>query len=133
MSDKTIDNLSEYILFSSIFFFMEYYWEKKSYDGRWRNPKKRLLSHTPLPMIRKKEWGPLNDEKVTLLFDEVEALRLKYIEGMYITEACRCMWISKSLFANIINKGLSKLISWVSYGKDIEIQGEIASFSEPVL
>ena len=115
---------------------MDYHISKKSYDGRWRNPKTRVIDRTPQPMFRKVQSNAPTNDKILLWYDEVEALKLKYIDGLHIVEAAECMKISKSLCATIINKALSKLVRWIVYGTHIEIQKDKVVddfFYEPVL
>lgn len=125
----------KYCLYNLILI-MKYIIKKKSYDGRGRNPKPRNIGYAPLLMIRKPNtlWG--SSEKVNLWYDEMEALRLKYLDGMHIVEAADLMGIGKSLFANIVNKALEKLIEWLIFWKTIQIaqwEDTEGGFHEPIL
>lgn len=115
---------------------MKYTVEKKSYDGRWRNPKPRNIGYAPLLMTWKPN-GLWSGEKVCLGYDEVEALRLKYLDWLHIVEGAEVMGIGKSLFANIVNKALEKVVEWLLFGKTIQIAQQVAeengAFHEPIL
>lgn len=115
---------------------MEYYKSKKSYDWRWRNPKRRLVSNTPLSTCRKPEWRSWSGDCVSIDIDEIDALKLKYLDGMHLIEACQIMWISKSLFGQIVNNGLYKLIEGIVWGKTIIIKQTHDlwnGFGEPII
>lgn len=114
---------------------MKYIIQKKSYDGRWRNPKPRNVWYTPLLTLRKPEGRIGSSDKISLWYDEVEALRLKYLDGLHIIEAAEIMGISKSLFGNIINRALWKLTEWLIFGKmiQVEYEGKEWGFHEPIL
>jgi predicted DNA-binding protein (UPF0251 family) len=114
---------------------MKYNVAKKSYDGRWRNPKPRIIWYTPLLTI----WRPIDKtistDKIRLGYDEIEAIRLKYLDGMHIIEAAELMGISKTLFANIVNRAVWKVAEGLIFGKILEIEGENPErdFKEPIL
>ncbi len=101
---------------------MKYLVRKKSYDGRWRNPKPRNIGYTPLLTI----WKPIDktngSDKIRIGFDELEALRLKYVDGLHIVEGASEMGISKSLFAKIVNQAVTKVAEWLVFGKILEIE-----------
>ena len=101
---------------------MKYHIRKKSYDGRWRNPKARNIGYTPLLTV----WRPTDrtngTDKVKIGFDELEAIRLKYVDGLHVTEWAHQMGISKSLFAKIVNQAVTKLAEWLVFGKILEIE-----------
>lgn len=104
---------------------MNYRTKKRSYDGRWRNPKPRVIWYTPLLTTRKPVDKTLSSDKVYLGYDEIEALRLKYIDGLHIVEAAELMGISKSLFAKIVNRAIGKVAEWLVFGKILEIEWDI--------
>lgn len=122
-------------LFFLLVIIMQYKKQKQSYDGRWRNPKVRQIGYTPLLTIWKPEGRTALADKISLWYDEIEALRLKFLDGMHIVEAAEMMWISKSLFANIINKALWKVAEGLVFGKIIQVEYEEkdGNFYEPIL
>lgn len=101
---------------------MKFLKEKISYSGRGRNPKPRNISTAPLLNIRKIEGDSDERERTYLDYDEVEALRLRFVDGLHLAEAADLMGISKSLMGNIVQKALRKLVEGLVVGKNIEIQ-----------
>ena len=110
------------IYFILFFIFMKFIKEKISYSGRGRNPKPRIISSTPLLNIRKIEGWSDSKDVINLDYDEVEALRLRFVDGLQLLEAASLMGISKSLIGNIVQKALRKLVEGLVVGKNIEIQ-----------
>ena len=123
MSD-TLYQIIFYLKFIFILFVtvMKFIKEKISYTGRGRNPKPRNISSAPLLNIRKIEGWSDHDDRISLDYDEVEALRLRFVDGLQLLEAADLMGISKSLMGNIVQKALRKLVEGLVVGKNIEIQ-----------
>lgn len=101
---------------------MKFIKEKISYSGRGRNPKPRIIGSAPLLNIRKIEGWSDSKDAINLDYDEVEALRLRFVDGLQLLEAASLMGISKSLMGNIVQKALRKLVEGLVEGKNIEIQ-----------
>ncbi len=83
---------------------------------RWRPKKLRTINYTPTLTIREPVNGTSDNVIVKLWHDELEALRLKNINGLGIIKWAEQMSISKSLFAKIYKDAVTKitnaLINW---------------------
>ena len=62
-------------------------------------------------------------EQVILSLDELEAVRLADLEGLYQEQAARRMEVSRQTFGNIVASGRRKLADCVVNGKLLRIQG----------
>lgn len=62
-------------------------------------------------------------EKITLKIEELEALRLKDIEGLNQEECAKNMEVSRQTFQNIIYNAHNKVAIALTQGKAIEISG----------
>jgi predicted DNA-binding protein (UPF0251 family) len=62
-------------------------------------------------------------EQVILSLDELEAVRLADLEGLYQEEAAGRMEVSRQTFGNIVASARSKLADCVVHGKLLRIQG----------
>jgi len=66
---------------------------------------------------------PLRDlEEVMLAADEVEAIRLANLEGMYQEEAAAAMGISRQTFGRIISSANKKIAEGLVKGKALRIE-----------
>lgn len=67
---------------------------------------------------------PLTElEEVGLRLDELEAVRLADLEGLYQEDAARRMDISRQTFGNIINSAHNKIADALLNGKALKIEG----------
>lgn len=67
---------------------------------------------------------PLTDlEEVNLALDELEAVRLADLEGMYQEDAARKMNISRQTFGNIVNSAHKKIADALLNAKALRIEG----------
>jgi uncharacterized protein len=64
-------------------------------------------------------------EEVCLTLDEIEAMRLADISGLYQEEAAQQMNISRQTFGNIINSAHKKVADALINGKALQIKGGI--------
>jgi predicted DNA-binding protein (UPF0251 family) len=64
-------------------------------------------------------------EEVNLTLDELEAVRLADLEGLYQEEAARKMDISRQTFGNIINSAHKKIADVLLHAKALKIEGGI--------
>ena len=64
-------------------------------------------------------------EQVTLTLDEVEALRLADLNGLYQDQAAREMGISRPTFARIIEAARRKVAEALIHGKALRLEGGI--------
>ena len=66
-------------------------------------------------------------EQVTLALDEVEALRLADLKGLYQEKAAEQMNVSRSTFARIVEKARRKVADALIHGKALRIETGSAS------
>lgn len=84
----------------------------------------RFVSGSPAVRHFKPQGIPLSDlEEVILTEDELEALRLADVEGLYHDEAARRMNVSRPTFGRIIARARRMLALAITQGKAICIQG----------
>jgi predicted DNA-binding protein (UPF0251 family) len=62
-------------------------------------------------------------EQVTLTLDEVEALRLADLNGLYQEQAAEQMKISRPTFARIIEQARRKVADALIHGKALRLEG----------
>ena len=62
-------------------------------------------------------------EEVNLTLDELEAVRLADLEGMYQEDAAKKMDISRQTFGNIVNSAHKKIADALLNGKALKIEG----------
>ncbi len=63
-----------------------------------------------------------NIDKVTLSYDELEAIRLADLEGMYQQDASQLMNVSRPTFSRIIERAHQKIAEALIHSKAIEIE-----------
>ncbi|MEI8062940.1 MAG: DUF134 domain-containing protein [Verrucomicrobiota bacterium] len=84
----------------------------------------RHVHHAPTAVYFKPAGVPACTlEQVTLKLDEVEALRLADLQGLYQTEAAAQMKISRATFARIIEAARRKVAEALIHGKALRIEG----------
>ena len=64
-------------------------------------------------------------EQVTLTLDEVEALRLADLEGLYQEQAAEKMKISRPTFSRIIEEARRKVADALVHGKALRLEGGV--------
>jgi len=62
-------------------------------------------------------------EEVNLTLDELEAIRLADLEGLYQEDAAKKMGISRQTFGNIINSAHKKIADVLLNAKALKIEG----------
>lgn len=67
-------------------------------------------------------------EEIILELDELESIRLKYVEGLYQEQAAEKMHISRQTFGRILESAHTKIADALLHGKAIRIEGD-TSFS----
>jgi predicted DNA-binding protein (UPF0251 family) len=70
-------------------------------------------------------------EQVNLSFDELEAIRLADLEGMYHEQAAEKMNISRQTFGRIIESAHRKIADALVNGKALAIEGGTVEFTAP--
>ena len=103
---------------------------------RWRPKKLRTINYTPTLTVRQPTDWARDPLVVKLGHDELEALRLKNINGLGVVKGAEQMGISKSLFAKIYNEAVTKvtnaLINWRSLHIQVGSLGD-KDFVKPIL
>ncbi|MFA7000859.1 MAG: DUF134 domain-containing protein [Candidatus Omnitrophota bacterium] len=74
-------------------------------------------------------WGL---EEVALCVDELEAIRLADLQGLYQEKAAKKMKISRQTFGNIIASAHHKIADAIVGGKAIKIEGGIVAMTRAV-
>lgn len=103
---------------------------------RWRPKKLRTINYTPTLTIREPIDGIKDTMIVKLGHDELEALRLKNINWLWIVKAAEQMGIWKSLFAKIYNEAIKKVTNALINGRSLHIDvGSLGDheFLQPIL
>lgn len=86
--------------------------------------KNRMISVDPEVTYFKPQGVPMRFlESVTLGHDELEAVKLADLEGMYQEQAAQQMGVSRQTFGNIINSARKKIAEAMVNGKAIRIEG----------
>ncbi len=82
-------------------------------------PKKyRIVEYT----VKSTKFGPESPEgSVGLNLDEMEAMRLMYIEKMYQEDAAKVMGVSRQTFGRILRSSLEKITDAIVNSKEIKI------------
>lgn len=88
-----------------------------------RPRKKRRIGYSPKVVYYKPRGVPLRElEEVKLGRDELEAIRLREVEGLRQVEAGKRMGVSQSTFARILKSAQSKLGGAVVKGMAIRVE-----------
>jgi len=92
---------------------------------------KRHISCRPCADFFKPAGVPCHAlEIVTLTLDEVEALRLADLEGLYQQQAAEQMKISRATFARIVEEARRKAAEALIHGKALRLEGGIVTLRE---
>lgn len=87
-----------------------------------RPPKCRQINCCPAASYYKPAGIPLRDlEEIVLKMDELEAMRLTDLEGLYQQEAAERMGVSRQTIGNIINSAHAKIADALLNGKALRI------------
>ncbi len=89
-----------------------------------RPPKPKLVQETPRAYFYKPRGIPMSKLEETLLrVEELEALRLVDLEGMYQEDAAREMGVSRQTLQRMVTEARHKLIEAIYAGKALRIEG----------
>jgi predicted DNA-binding protein (UPF0251 family) len=89
-----------------------------------RPRKRRILTRVPRPAIYKPTGVPLDGLRlVTLLQEELEALRLADLEGLDQAEAAGRMGVSRSTFQRIVTQARRQVALALTEGQALQIEG----------
>ena len=69
-------------------------------------------------------------ETITISLDELEAVRLADLEGLYQEDAAQAMEVSRQTFGNIVSSARKKIADALSNGKAIKIEGGLVDIIE---
>jgi predicted DNA-binding protein (UPF0251 family) len=84
----------------------------------------RIVSQMPSVVYFKPSGIPMSClEQTVLTIDELEAIRLAYVEGLYQADAAERMSISRQTFGRIIDSANKKIADALVSGKAIKIEG----------
>ena len=96
-----------------------------------RPVKCRHVQCNPEAVYFKPRAVPLCDlEELVLTYDELEALRLADLEGLYQEDAAARMQISRQTFGNIVKTARRKVADALVNGKAIRIEGGVCSVAK---
>ena len=89
-----------------------------------RPRKRRILNRAPQAAIYKPAGVPLDQlQQVSLLQEELEALRLADLEGLTQAQAAGRMGISRSTFQRILARGRRQVALALAEGHALQIEG----------
>ncbi|HHP51143.1 MAG TPA: DUF134 domain-containing protein [Moorella mulderi] len=94
-----------------------------------RPPKRRRVSFVPTFTYFKPAAVPLSQlEEVVLAVEELEAIRLRDLEGLEQEECAERMGVSRPTFFRILSAARSKVADALIHGKAIRVEGGIYHF-----
>lgn len=89
-----------------------------------RRKRQRMIAHLPPADYFKPRGIMLRDlEQVVLAHEEVEALRLRDVEGLHQTKAAKRMKISRPTFQRVLVSARQKVSEALVFGKAIRVEG----------
>ena len=92
----------------------------------------RRVAQLPLATYYKPRGVPLRTlEQVALTVDELEAIRLADLEGLYQEEAAGRMNVSRQTFGRILNSAHAKVADVLVNGKALSIEGGPVEVTAP--
>jgi predicted DNA-binding protein (UPF0251 family) len=84
----------------------------------------RRIAFVPSVTYFKPAGVPLRElEEVALALDELEALRLADLEGLYQEQGAREMGVSRATFARIVESARRKVADALTSGKALRLEG----------
>jgi predicted DNA-binding protein (UPF0251 family) len=96
-----------------------------------RPPKCRKVAFQPDVVYFKPAGIPVRElEEVSLTLDELEAVRLADLEGLYQEDASVSMNVSRQTFANILASARRKIAETLIQGKALRITGGNIDFRQ---
>ena len=89
-----------------------------------RPRKRRILSTAPRSAVYKPAGVPLNDlSSVSLLYEELEALRLSDLESLNQEQAARQMGVSRSTYQRILTRARRQVSLALVKGLALHVEG----------
>jgi predicted DNA-binding protein (UPF0251 family) len=93
--------------------------------------KRRLVAHEPGATYFKQRGIPMTElAEIVLGFDELEAVRLADLDGLYQEDAAEKMKVSRQTFGNIIHAAHAKIAEAIVNGKALKIDGGMCTMKE---
>jgi uncharacterized protein len=93
---------------------------------------RRFIGFVPNATYFKPAGIPLRElEEIVLTLDEVEALRLADLEGLYQEEAGERMKISRPTFARVVESARKKVAEALICGKALRLEGGPVESPDP--
>jgi predicted DNA-binding protein (UPF0251 family) len=88
-------------------------------------PRKRKMVNFEhqLRHFRPENFADDSFEGIILTVDELEAMRLSFLENLSQTEAAACMDVHQSTFQRTLRRALEKVTEAFVYGKSVKIEG----------
>jgi len=97
-----------------------------------RPRKRRILAQTPRPTIYKPAGVPLDGlRRVSLLHEELEALRLADLESLIQAEAARRMGVSRSTFQRVVTRARHQVALALIGGYALQVEGGTFDVAPP--
>jgi predicted DNA-binding protein (UPF0251 family) len=97
-----------------------------------RPRKRRIIARPSKPAVYKPAGVPLDDlQRVTLLQEEREALRLADLEGLTQVEAATRMGVSRSTFQRVVAHARRQVALALAEGHALQIEGGTFEVSPP--
>ena len=97
-----------------------------------RPRKRRQLAQAPQPAVYKPAGVPLDGLRcVTLLHEELEAIRLADLEGLTQAEAAGRMGVSRSTFQRIVARARRQVTLALVEGHALQVEGGTFEVSPP--
>ena len=91
-----------------------------------RPRKRRRLWRQPQAAIFKPVGAPLEAlTRITLLYEELEALRLADLEGQHQAEAAKQMGVSRSTFQRVVTEARQKVALALVNGAALQVEGGV--------
>jgi len=91
---------------------------------------RRIRGFPPSSYFRPEKAYPFELEEVILTLDELEAIRLADLEGLYQEEAAEKMGISRPTFGRILDSAHRKVAEALISGKALRIEGGVVHTEE---
>ncbi len=87
-----------------------------------RNCKRRIVNCELQSYFFKPNWIPLHDLDIKeISLEEIEAIKLSYLEGLSMIQWWEKMWVSNATFNRIINSWITKIADAIINSKAIKI------------
>lgn len=97
-----------------------------------RPRKRRTLGRAPRPAVYKPSGVPLDGlQRIPLLYEELEALRLADLQGLTQAEAAAHMGVSRSTFQRTVARARTQVARALVEGHALEIEGGTFDVARP--